>query len=447
MMWFKRLLLLLALIGASPALAQTGAQFGAGQIWGNSTASQRPGRTENVTDILDRAFGSTRGAILERAASAWALTAPGGAGLPYVSNGAGNDPTYQALAVPAGGTGIVSYTIGDILFASGATTLSKLADIATGNALISGGVGVAPSWGKIGISTHVSGLGTGVAAALAVNTGSGGAFVIFNGALGAPSSAGPISGGAANGSGLTVRTTSSGTPSGDVLSLLGSTVTIGNNINASSIVNFGSTLGGGITVNIGNGSNGVQALNVFTVAGASQTWVSGGGSTTITFPATTGTLVTKDSTDVLTNKTYNSAGTGNVFQIGGVTVTMSSAPTYLVGTSTSALLTPGVVYVSEQTTTFGATTTFDFSLFINTVVTLTGNITTQTLTNVTAGKSGNIRFLQDGTGSRTTVWNSVFKFPSAVTPTLTTTAGASDMLSYHCITTTFCQAALSKDVR
>lgn len=52
-----------------------------------------------------------------------------------------------------GGTGISSYTIGDILYASGGTTLSKLADVATGNALISGG----PSWGKIGLTTHVSG--------------------------------------------------------------------------------------------------------------------------------------------------------------------------------------------------------------------------------------------------------------------------------------------------
>ena len=41
--------------------------------------------------------------------------------------------------------------------ASGTTTLSKLADVASGNALISGGVGVAPSYGKIGLTTHVSG--------------------------------------------------------------------------------------------------------------------------------------------------------------------------------------------------------------------------------------------------------------------------------------------------
>lgn len=60
--------------------------------------------------------------------------------------------------VPAdGGTGISSYTVGDLLYASGATTLSKLAGVATGNALISGGVGTAPSWGKIGLTTHVSG--------------------------------------------------------------------------------------------------------------------------------------------------------------------------------------------------------------------------------------------------------------------------------------------------
>lgn len=56
-----------------------------------------------------------------------------------------------------GGTGLTSYTVGDLIYASGTTTLAKLADVATGNALISGGVGVAPSWGKIGLTTHVSG--------------------------------------------------------------------------------------------------------------------------------------------------------------------------------------------------------------------------------------------------------------------------------------------------
>jgi hypothetical protein len=57
-----------------------------------------------------------------------------------------------------GGTGQSSYAIGDLLYANTTTTLAKLADIATGNALISGGVSTAPAWGKIGLTTHVSGI-------------------------------------------------------------------------------------------------------------------------------------------------------------------------------------------------------------------------------------------------------------------------------------------------
>jgi len=56
-----------------------------------------------------------------------------------------------------GGTGQTSYAVGDLLYASTATALSKLADVTTGNALISGGVSTAPAWGKIGLTTHVSG--------------------------------------------------------------------------------------------------------------------------------------------------------------------------------------------------------------------------------------------------------------------------------------------------
>jgi len=61
------------------------------------------------------------------------------------------------LSAARGGTGFGTYAVGDILYANTTTTLAKLADVATGNALISGGVGVAPSWGKIGLTTHVSG--------------------------------------------------------------------------------------------------------------------------------------------------------------------------------------------------------------------------------------------------------------------------------------------------
>lgn len=63
-----------------------------------------------------------------------------------------------AVTAAQGGTGQTSYTTGDLLYASGATALSKLADTSTGNALISGGVGVAPAYGKIGLTTHVDGV-------------------------------------------------------------------------------------------------------------------------------------------------------------------------------------------------------------------------------------------------------------------------------------------------
>jgi hypothetical protein len=70
-----------------------------------------------------------------------------------------------------GGTGFSSYAVGDLLYASSSTTLARLSDVATGNALLSGGVGTAPSWGKIDLTTHVSailpvtngGTGTGIA--------------------------------------------------------------------------------------------------------------------------------------------------------------------------------------------------------------------------------------------------------------------------------------------
>ena len=65
---------------------------------------------------------------------------------------------WKVVPATAGGTGQTSYAVGDLLYANTTTTLAKLADVATGNALISGGVNTAPSWGKIGLTTHVSGV-------------------------------------------------------------------------------------------------------------------------------------------------------------------------------------------------------------------------------------------------------------------------------------------------
>ena len=90
---------------------------------------------------------------------------------------AASQVTSGTLAVARGGTGLASYTTGDIVYASGATTLASLADVATGNVLISGGVSTAPSWGKVGLTTHVSGT-------LAVgNGGTGNTALTLNGVV------------------------------------------------------------------------------------------------------------------------------------------------------------------------------------------------------------------------------------------------------------------------
>ncbi len=67
--------------------------------------------------------------------------------------------TWNATAIAAiyGGTGQTSYVQGDLLYAASSTTIGRLADVVAGNALISGGVGGDPLWGKIGMDTHVTG--------------------------------------------------------------------------------------------------------------------------------------------------------------------------------------------------------------------------------------------------------------------------------------------------
>jgi hypothetical protein len=70
---------------------------------------------------------------------------------------------WAATAITAhyGGTGLQTpFAVGDILFANTATTWSRLADVATGSVLASGGVGVAPSY----VLTNTLSVGTAVTA-------------------------------------------------------------------------------------------------------------------------------------------------------------------------------------------------------------------------------------------------------------------------------------------
>lgn len=114
------------------------------------------------------------------------------------STSTGGAVTLAGTLVAAnGGTGQSSYTTGDILYASSSSALAKLPDVATGNALLSGGVNTAPAWGKVGLTTHVSGTlpiangGTGTTSTTFCNltTNVTGTLPIANGGTGTTSTA------------------------------------------------------------------------------------------------------------------------------------------------------------------------------------------------------------------------------------------------------------------
>lgn len=54
-----------------------------------------------------------------------------------------------------GGTGLSSYTAGDLIIGASSTTLTTVAATAPGNVLLSAGVGVAPVWGQLNLSNVV----------------------------------------------------------------------------------------------------------------------------------------------------------------------------------------------------------------------------------------------------------------------------------------------------
>ena len=122
-------------------MAQTG--FTPIQLYSTSTAAAAPGASNLINSTLgsELAINITDGKLFYKD-NANAVQVIG----------------WKVRPANAGGTGITSYAVGDILYADTTSTLAKLPDVATGNALISGGVGVTPSYGKIGLTTHVSGV-------------------------------------------------------------------------------------------------------------------------------------------------------------------------------------------------------------------------------------------------------------------------------------------------
>ena len=95
----------------------------------------------------------------------------------------------------------------------------------------------------------------------------------------------------------------------------------------------------------------------------------------------------------------------------------------------------------------GATVAVNLADSNNFSLTLATNATLDAPTNAVAGQSGVIVITQDGTGSRTLAYNVAYKFPGGTVPTLTTDAGAVDVLAYYVESPTRITCRLVKDVK
>ncbi|MBU4448837.1 MAG: hypothetical protein KKD99_09635 [Proteobacteria bacterium] len=103
-------------------------------------------------DILVASNATTLQLLASVAANS-VLVSAGVAQVPFWSKVDLRTMVQFVLPAPNGGTGQSSYAVGDLLCASASDSLSKLAAVAVGQVLVSGGVGAAPAWSAAPVLT------------------------------------------------------------------------------------------------------------------------------------------------------------------------------------------------------------------------------------------------------------------------------------------------------
>jgi hypothetical protein len=208
----------------------TGATTLTGYVKGTGTTAMTAAATVPVADIsgtLPVASGGTGATTLTGYVKGTGTTAMTAAATVPVADISGT------LPVDKGGTSFSSYSIGDIVYANTNTTFAKLSSAGAGNVLLSGNTNNAPSYGKVGLTTHVSGTlpvgsgGTGATTLTGYVKGTGttamtaaatvpvadisGTLPVVNGGTGAVTLTGYV-----KGSGTSVLTASPSIPASDI---------------------------------------------------------------------------------------------------------------------------------------------------------------------------------------------------------------------------------------
>lgn len=155
-----------------------------------------------------------------------------------------------------------------------------------------------------------------------------------------------------------------------------------------------------------------------------------------------------------TNKTFDTAGTGNILKINGTSIAAVNGTGAVSLTTSPVLVTPTLG--AAIATSFAAATNAAINLISGTYNTIqtyspagagtatldlskgnvhhitmpAGNITIA-ISNGNIGQCFIVRILQDGTGSRTVTWFTTIRWAGGVAPTLTTTASKADTLGFE----------------
>ena len=131
-----------------------------------------------------------------------------------------------------------------------------------------------------------------------------------------------------------------------------------------------------------------------------------------------------------------------------IDVAAATAAEYRVGTAAKAVSVQNAwSAMAEVALTDAGTIAWDLSTGIDFTVTLAGNRVLGNPTNVTVGKKGRLRVVQDGAGSKTLSYSTNYEFAGGTAPVLSTAANAQDVLYYDVIASTRIVLSILKDVK